>query len=98
MAATRLLILGGHGKISLLLTKILVQEQGWHITSVIRDPHQREEILEIGKGQKGKLDVLIESLEDVRSVEQAKRVLTKTHPDYVVFSAGKYLFIFCSWS
>lgn len=90
MAATRVLILGGHGKISLLLTKLLVKEQGWHISSVVRDPRQRDEILEIGKGQKGEIDVLVESLEDVRSVEQARQVLNKASPNYVVFSAGTH--------
>jgi dTDP-4-dehydrorhamnose reductase len=89
MAANKVLLLGGHGKVSLLLTKLLVKEQGWHICSVIRDPSQRDEILDLGKGQKGEVDVLVESLEDVRSVEQAKQVLKKVDPNYVVFSAGK---------
>ena len=89
MAANRILLLGGHGKVSLHLTKLLVKEQGWHICSVIRDPSQRDEILDLGKGQKGEIDVLVESLEDVRSVEQAKQVLKKVDPNYVVFSAGK---------
>jgi dTDP-4-dehydrorhamnose reductase len=89
MAAPRVLILGGHGKVSLLLTKLLLKEQGWHITSVIRNPSQRDEILDLGKGQNGNVDVLIESLEDVKSSEQAQQVLNKTKPNYVVFSAGK---------
>ncbi len=90
MATTRVLLLGGHGKVSLLLTKLLVKEEGWHISSVIRNPSQRDEILELGKGQKGTVDVVIESLEDVRSAEQAKQVLNKTNPVYVVFSAGTH--------
>jgi dTDP-4-dehydrorhamnose reductase len=90
MSATRVLILGGHGKVSLLLTKLLVKEQGCHVTSVIRNPNHRDEILDLAKGQKGKVDVLVESLEDVRSVEQAKQVLKKASPNYVVFSAGTH--------
>lgn len=89
MATTRVLILGGHGKVALLLTKLLVQEPGWHISSVIRNPSQKDEILELGKGQKGQIDVLVESLEDVQSVEQAKQVLNKVGPNYVAFSAGE---------
>lgn len=88
MAATRVLILGGHGKVSLLLTKLLLQE-GWQVSSVIRSPAQRDEILALGKGQKGEIDVLVESLEDIRSVEQAKEVVHKVDPKYVIFSAGK---------
>jgi dTDP-4-dehydrorhamnose reductase len=90
MTPTRVLILGGHGKVSLLLTKLLVQESGWHISSVIRNSNQRDEILELGKGQKGEVDVVVESLEDVKSSDQAKQVLNKVDPNYVVFSAGKH--------
>jgi hypothetical protein len=90
MTAYRVLILGGHGKVSLLLTKLLVKEPGWHISSVIRNPSQKDEILELGRGQSGEIDVLIESLDDVRSVEQAKEVLKKADPKYVIWSAGKH--------
>lgn len=90
MPPTRVLLLGGHGKVSLLLTKLLVKEEGWHVSSVIRNPNQRGEILELGKGQKGTMDVVVESLEEVRSVEEAKQVLNKVDPSYIVWSAGKY--------
>lgn len=73
----------------MLLTKLLVKEYGWHVSSVIRDPSQRDEILELGKGQRGKVHVLVDSLEEVRSVEQAKHILNLVSPNYVVFSAGK---------
>lgn len=89
MATTRVLLLGGHGKISLLLTKILVQEAGWHISSVVRNPSQKEEILELGKDQKGSIDVLVESLDDVKSDDQAREVVKKANPNYVVWSAGE---------
>lgn len=87
---TRVLILGGHGKVSLLLTKLLVKEQGWHISSVIRNPSQKDEILELGKGQKGEVEVVVASLEDCQSSEQAKQLLDKVGPNYVVFSAGRH--------
>ncbi len=89
MAAQRVLLLGGHGKVSLLLTKLLVREEGWHICSVVRNPSHTDEIVDLGKGHKGTIDVLVDSLEDVRSVEQAKQILQKVDPTYVVFSAGK---------
>lgn len=90
MPPTRILLLGGHGKVSLLLTKLLVKEEGFHVFSVIRNPNQRGEIVELGKGQKGMVDVVVESLEEVRNVDQAKQVLNKVDPSYIVWSAGKY--------
>jgi len=83
----RVLLLGGHGKVSLLLTpKIL--SRSWNLTSVIRNPAQKPAILEAGKNGPGKLDVLIESLEDVKSDADAKRILDQVKPDWVIWSAG----------
>jgi hypothetical protein len=87
MSAPRVLLLGGHGKVSLHLTPLLLAKS-WNVTSVIRDPKQQDEILALGKGQKGQVDVLIESLEDVKSDADAQKVLDKVKPDYVVWSAG----------
>jgi NADPH:quinone reductase-like Zn-dependent oxidoreductase len=88
MASNRVLILGGHGKVSLLLTALLLKEPGWHVSSVIRDPRQKDEVLELGKDQQGEIEVLVESLEEVQSVQQAKQLLSKADPKMVVFSAG----------
>lgn len=77
---------------SLLMTpKILARN--WNLTSLIRDPAQKEEILKLGKDQPGKLDVVVESLE-VKSVEDAGKILDKTSPDWVVWSAGMFFFNF----
>lgn len=62
--------------------------RSWHVTSVIRNPEQTAAILEAGKGGPGKVDVLIESLEDVKSDADAQRILDKVKPDWVVWSAG----------
>jgi nucleoside-diphosphate-sugar epimerase len=88
MSVPRVLLLGGHGKVALHLTPLLLAKS-WDVTSVIRDPKQQDDILELGKGQKGRIDVLVESLEDVKSDADAKRVLDKVKPDYVVWSAGE---------
>jgi hypothetical protein len=85
--STRILLLGGHGKVSLFMTPKLVS-RSWHVTSVIRNPEQTAAILEAGKGGPGKVDVLIESLEDVKSDADAQRILDKVKPDWVVWSAG----------
>jgi len=83
----RVLVLGGHGKVSILLTpKILARS--WNLTSVIRNPDQKSDILEAGKNGPGKLDVLVSSIEDVKSDADAKKVLDQVKPDWVVWSAG----------
>lgn len=83
----RVLLLGGHGKVSLLLTpKIL--SRSWNLTSVIRNPDQKPAIEAAGKNGPGKLDVLVASLEDVKSESDAKKILDQVKPDWVVWSAG----------
>jgi len=81
------LLLGGHGRISLLMTPLLLQ-RSWNVTSVIRNPEQKSTILSKGANLPGKLDVLIESLDDVKTESQAAAVLDKVRPDYVIWSAG----------
>ena len=84
----RILLIGGHGKISLLMTPMLLG-RSWTVTSLFRDPSQKEEILSLGKGQSGKLEVLVRSLEDVKSTEQAKEILDEAKPEWTVWSAGR---------
>ncbi|KIW99409.1 uncharacterized protein Z518_11397 [Rhinocladiella mackenziei CBS 650.93] len=87
MTATRVLVLGGHGKVSLLLQPMLLAK-GWNITSVVRNPDHEAEILALGKDQPGKIEVLVDSLDDVKHESQARQVLNKVKPDIVVWSAG----------
>lgn len=87
MTNPRILLLGGHGKVSLLLTPKLVS-RSWDVISVIRNPEQKNAILEAGKKGPGKIEVLVESLEDVKSEGDAKKILEKAKPDWVVWSAG----------
>lgn len=87
MASKRILLLGGHGKISLLLTPRLVAHS-WHVTSVIRDASQTDDILATVEGDRGSVDVLVSSLEDVKSKADAQQVIDRSKPDYVVWSAG----------
>ncbi|EXJ91479.1 hypothetical protein A1O3_00027 [Capronia epimyces CBS 606.96] len=83
----RVLVLGGHGKVSLLLQPILLAKK-WHVTSVVRNPDHEAEILALGQGQPGKIDVVVDSLDEVQDPSQAQRVLDKVQPDIVVWSAG----------
>jgi nucleoside-diphosphate-sugar epimerase len=90
MSTPQVLLLGGHGKVAQHLTPLLLA-RSWNVTSVIRNPEHEKEILQLGKGKKGKVDVLLSSLDDVKSDADAQAILDKVHPDYVVWSAGKLL-------
>ncbi|KAI9808199.1 MAG: hypothetical protein M1825_004656 [Sarcosagium campestre] len=81
------LLLGGHGKIALLLTPRLLA-RSWNVTSVIRNPAQGEAIQKIGAGHPGQLDILVRSLDDIKSVRDAENVINEAKPDYVVWAAG----------
>jgi saccharopine dehydrogenase-like NADP-dependent oxidoreductase len=90
MSSPKVLLIGGHGKVSMLLTPLLLK-RSWNVTSVIRNPEQTAEIEALGKGLDGKVDVLIESLDDVKSDQEAQKVIDKVNPDYVIWSAGRSL-------
>lgn len=84
----RVLLLGGHGKVALYLTPLLLS-RGWNVTSLVRNPEHRQEILGLQKREhKGKVDVLVSSLEEVKSNAAAQAILDRVQPDYVVWSAG----------
>jgi nucleoside-diphosphate-sugar epimerase len=87
MSTTRVLVLGGHGKVSLFLQPLLLAKK-WDVTSVVRTAEQEAEILALGKDKPGKIEVLVDSLDDVKEVSHATRVLEKVRPDIVVWSAG----------
>ncbi|KAI5301278.1 hypothetical protein KEM55_006595 [Ascosphaera atra] len=83
----RVLLLGGHGKVSLLLTPLLLA-RSWDVVSVIRNPEQRSEIEKLGDGKPGKVEVMVSSLDHVKSEIDAEDIVQKANPDYVVWSAG----------
>lgn len=81
------LVLGGHGKVSQLLTPLLLRKS-WTVTSIIRAEEQVSTIQKLGENQQGRLNVLVRSIEDIKSESQAKSILDEVKPDYVVWSAG----------
>ena len=83
----RVLLLGGHGKVSQLLTPLILS-RSWQLTSVIRDSAQEPTIISLGENQPGKLDVLVSSIEDIKSQAQAQSIIDSTFPTYIVWSAG----------
>ncbi|ORY02059.1 hypothetical protein BCR34DRAFT_493394 [Clohesyomyces aquaticus] len=82
-----ILLIGGHGKVSQLLTPLLLAKS-WNVTSMIRSPDQKVTIERLGQGQPGKLNVLVNSVEDVKNEADAKKILDQVKPDWVVWSAG----------
>ena len=87
--APRILLLGGHGRVALLMTPKIVA-RSWNLTSVIRNPDHKAEILEAGNKGPGKIEVLVSSLEEVRSEKDAKNILDQVKPDWVIWSAGMF--------
>ncbi|CAF9926204.1 hypothetical protein IMSHALPRED_006906 [Imshaugia aleurites] len=86
--ARRILLIGGHGKISQLLTPLILSRSSWQLTSVIRDAAQESTVKSLGKNLPGKLDVLVSSVEDVKTQAQAQSIIDSTSPTYVIWSAG----------
>jgi short-subunit dehydrogenase len=87
MASHNVLLLGGSGRIAQLLTPLLLQ-RSWNVTSVIRNPDQVADLQKLGENQRGKLTVLVRSVEDIKSEEQAKSLIDEVKANYVVWSAG----------
>jgi nucleoside-diphosphate-sugar epimerase len=85
--AHHVLLLGGAGKVSRLLTPLLLQ-RSWKVTSIIRNPEQIPDLQKLGSAHPGNLSVLVRSLEDVQSDEAARSLIDEVQPDYIVWSAG----------
>ena len=86
--APRVLLLGGHGKISLLMTPLLLQ-RSWNLTSLIRSSSQESDVISAAGKHASNLDIKIGDLEAISSQADAQSILDETKPDYVIFSAGK---------
>lgn len=82
-----ILLIGGHGKVAQLLTPVLLA-RSWSVTSMIRTAEQKGTIEKLGQGKPGRLNVLISSVEDVKSESDAQKILDEVKPDWVVWSAG----------
>lgn len=87
-APVKVLLLGGHGRVALKLTPLLLAKS-WNVTSVVRNPDHESELQSLAKGQPGKLEVLVESIDDVKSDADASKVLDKVKPNWVIWAAGK---------
>ncbi|KAF4542240.1 Nad dependent epimerase dehydratase family protein [Lasiodiplodia theobromae] len=81
------LLIGGHGKVAQFITPLLLA-RSYAVTSMIRDPAQSATITKLGEGQPGKLNVLVSSVEDVKSEHDARKILDQVKPSWVIWSAG----------
>lgn len=82
------LLLGGHGKISLLMTPLLLQ-RSWTLTSLIRSTAQKADVESAAGIYVSNLRVKVADLEAIQSQEDAQSILNDTKPNYVIFSAGE---------
>jgi dTDP-4-dehydrorhamnose reductase len=82
-----ILLIGGHGKVAQYMTPILLSKS-WTVTSMIRAADQKPAIEKLGQSHPGKLNVLLSSVEDVSTNEQAKKIVDEVKPDWIVWSAG----------
>lgn len=85
--APHVLLLGGHGKVSLHLTPLLLQKS-WTVTSTIRSAAHTPDLLSAAGSRASDLSIKIHDLEKVNSQTDAQAVIDETKPDYIVFSAG----------
>ncbi|KAK0511881.1 hypothetical protein JMJ35_005731 [Cladonia borealis] len=83
----RVLLIGGHGKISQLLTPLILS-RSWYLTSLIRDPAQTPTITALAKDHPTNLSILVTSIEEIKTQSQAQAILSSTKPTYIIFSAG----------
>ena len=86
--APRVLLLGGHGKISLLMTPLLLQ-RSWNLTTLIRSSSQEPDVISAAGQDTSNLVVKIGDLEAINSQADAQSILDEAKPDYVIFSAGE---------
>jgi nucleoside-diphosphate-sugar epimerase len=82
-----ILLIGGHGKVAQHLTPLLLA-RSWNVISVIRTHEQTEAIEALGRNQPGKLSVLVRSVANIKSEQDAQEVISEVNPEWVVWSAG----------
>lgn len=87
--APKVLILGGHCKVALLLTPLLLA-RGWDVVSLTHNPEHRGEILGLQKHSQGTVGVLVANLEQIDTDSAARALLDRVDPNYVIWLAGEW--------
>jgi hypothetical protein len=88
--APKVLILGGHCKVALLLTPLLLS-RGCDVISLTNSSVHRGDILDLHKNSKGgNVEVLVTDLKQIDTPDSARALLDRVDPNYVIWMAGKY--------
>lgn len=81
--ALRIFVIGGHGRVAQLFTKV-ASESGHDVVSQIRNADHAKDLPTPGPG---KVEPLVESLEAL-DVSQLAQIFQKQAPNVILFSAG----------
>lgn len=82
-----ILLIGGHGKVAQLLTPLLLSHS-YTVTSMIRSASQKPTIEALRSSHPGILNVLINSVSDIKSESDARAILDSVKPTWVIWAAG----------
>ncbi|PCH02336.1 Protein of unknown function DUF1275 [Penicillium occitanis (nom. inval.)] len=86
--APKVLILGGHWKVALLLTPLLLA-RGCDVISLTNSAVHRGDILDLRKNSReGKVEVLVTDLKRIDTADSARALLDCVAPNYVIWMAG----------
>jgi nucleoside-diphosphate-sugar epimerase len=88
MKQEHVLIFGGNGRIARSMTALMLA-RSWKVTSTIRNIHQKDNLIQIGKSQPGSINVLNLDLRNLETSDDAKKIIETVKPTIVVFAAGK---------
>ncbi|PYI03361.1 NAD(P)-binding protein [Aspergillus sclerotiicarbonarius CBS 121057] len=84
MMNPHVLLLGGNGRVARAMTRLMVS-RSWRVTSVVRNPQHKEDILRLGANEAVQCD-----LRRIQTVEDASQLIEKHQPSCVVFAAGSF--------
>lgn len=91
--APKVLILGGHCKVALLLTPLLIA-RGYDVISLTNNPAHRGDILNLRtSNQEGSVEVLVTDLKHIDTPHAARALLDRVDPNYVIWMAGTYFLL-----
>lgn len=93
MASKRVIVFGGNGGTARLMTAGMLAK-GWNVTSVIRNQRQAANILKLGAGTPGNINTIVADLKDLKSVADARTLMSQSQSEIVVFAAGESILSF----
>lgn len=87
--ASKVLIIGGHCKVAMLLTSLLIA-RGCNVISLTNNPVHRRDILNLRKSSsQGDIEVLVTDMKYIDTLETATALLDRVDPNYVIWMAGR---------